>query len=115
MQQFTEFFLQNQETIIQCGVCILVLFSTFLLIQAVSSQICTDESLLAMPTGKRLKFEQKFKKTQYLEKSFSKVGQDLNRFGRFKVTYKNGKTGTKIGILQDILSNINIKTYRQIK
>ena len=53
---------------------------------------------------------------RYITKKPSRVGKDVNRFGRWKLTLKSGKSKTVIGYLEDVLSNTKgVKRYKEIK
>ncbi|AFK66691.1 hypothetical protein COPG_00095 [Colwellia phage 9A] len=111
-----EFILANQETLIQCGLIILTLIAVMLVIRWLTTKpVLSDEEVFAMPQEKQLIIKQKHLETRYLTKKVSKNNQDLNRYGRFSVTYENGDVKTKMGMLSAVLSDSSIESYKEIK
>lgn len=53
---------------------------------------------------------------QYVPKKPSRVDKDVNRFGRWKLALKNGKSKTVIGYLEDVLSiTKGVRRYKEIR
>lgn len=53
---------------------------------------------------------------RYAPKCPSHAGKYVNRFGRWKLTFKNGESKTVMGYLEDALSNTkDIKRYKEIR
>lgn len=53
---------------------------------------------------------------RYVTKKPSRVDKDVNRFGRWKLTLKSGKSKTVMGYLEAVLSNTkDIKRYKEIR
>lgn len=66
------------------------------------------------PVLEEIKIEEE--DVRYVNKGPSRAAKDMNRFGRWKLTLKNGKSKTVIGYLEDALSNTkNVKQYKEIK
>ena len=111
-----EFLLANQETLLQSTLIILSLVAIMLALKYLTKKpVYTEEEVAELPKATQIEIKTKVTETRYEEKKVQKNTKDVNRFGRFKVTYEDGSEKSKMGNLIDILNDVTVKTYREIK
>ena len=109
------FIIENQEILITLVATILILLAMYFMIRtSTCNPVMSDESFASLPEGKRIEVVQNVKETRYIVKKNNKQNEDINRFGRWKLTDSNGNSKTRMGTLSNVLTD-EIVDYREIK